>query len=96
MDLGTGDITTQRAPAGTRAGLSLGNPPALSGAVVVGTFHTHPNPTADGWNPGPSATDHASAAATGVPWLIRSDAGYHSTGPHSRRGGLSGGTGYPP
>jgi hypothetical protein len=95
MDTTTGQITTRRAPAGSRALLDLGSPPPVAGSVVVGTFHTHPNPTAEGWVPGPSATDQASATHTGVPWLIRADDGVHSTGPTSRRGGLAGGPGYP-
>ena len=96
MDTATGQITTRRAPAGTLARLSLANPSLVPGAVVVGTFHTHPNPTAEGWDPSPSPTDRASAAYSGVPWLIRADNGIHSTGPDNRRGGLAGGPGYPP
>jgi hypothetical protein len=96
INLTTGAITTRRAPAGTRHRLSLANPPPVAGSVVVGTFHTHPNPASEGWDPGPSATDRASAAHSGVPWLIRAEDGVHSTGPASRRGGLGGGPGYPP
>ena len=96
MDLASGQIDVRRAPAGQRAILNLGNPPLLPNAVLVGTFHTHPNPTADGWDPGPSIQDQLAATATGVPWLIRSDSGDFVTGPDSRRGGLSGGPGYPP
>jgi hypothetical protein len=68
----------------------------IIGAVVVGTFHTHPNPTAEGWYGGPSTTDQNSANHTGVPWLIRADDGDYWTGPVFRRGGLAGGPGYPP
>ena len=96
MDTTTGQISTARAAAGSMSRLSLAGPPVVPGAVVVGTFHTHPNPSAGGWDPKPSITDKRSAAYTGVPWLIRSDAGVFSTGPNRRRGGLSGGPGYPP
>jgi hypothetical protein len=96
MDATTGQITTRRAAAGTTARLNLGNPPVVLGSQVVGTFHTHPNPTSQHWNPGPSRTDIASAAFTGVPWLIRADDGYHYTGPTGRRGGFAGGPGFPP
>jgi len=95
MDTTTGNITTQRAPTGTRARLDLSNPPRISGSVVVGTFHTHPNPTAEGWNPRPSSKDQASSALSGVPWLILSDQGNFTCGPNSRRGGLTGNPGYP-
>ena len=95
-DTTNGQISVRRAPAGARASLPLGNPPMVNGSIIVGTFHTHPNPTAQGWNPGPSAQDSAAAAFTGVPWLIRADNGDYSTGPPSRRGGAAGGPGYPP
>ena len=91
----TGQLTIQRAPAGSRVQLDLSDPPEVPDAVVVGTFHTHPNPTAADWNPGPSPTDQASAASSGVPWLIRADNGDYSTEPNRRRGGLSGEPGYP-
>jgi hypothetical protein len=96
MDTATGAITTVRAPAGARASLDLNNPPVVVGAVVVATFHTHPNPTAEGWVSGPSPADTQSAWLLGVPCLIRADDGVHTTGPDSRRGGLAGGPGYPP
>jgi hypothetical protein len=47
LDLTTGVIVTRRAPAGTQNRLSLANPPLLANHVVVGTFHTHPNPAAE-------------------------------------------------
>ena len=96
MDLATGRICVVRAPAGSRTRLSLAGPPVVLGSVVVGTFHTHPNPSSEGWDPRPSATDQRSAAYSGVPWLVRSDRGVFHTGPSSRRGGLGGGPGYPP
>ena len=96
MDTTTGAIEVRRAPAGGRATLDLNTPPIGVGSVVVATFHTHPNPSADGWEPGPSAGDTRSAWLLGVPCLIRADDGIHITGPDLRRGGLTGGPGYPP
>jgi hypothetical protein len=96
LDSANGRLSIEIAPTGQRANLYLGNPPLLAGSVIVGTFHTHPNPTAEGWEPGPSPTDQLSATLTGVPWLIRADDGDYCTGPASRRGGLAGGPGYPP
>jgi hypothetical protein len=95
-DTASGVISVVRAPAGARAALDLNIPPAVPGAVVVGTFHTHPNPSAEGWQTGPSQGDTDSAWLFGVPCLIRAEDGIHTTGPDSRRGGLSGGPGYPP
>lgn len=96
LDLATGILVTRRAQAGARSRISLANPPQLLNHVIVGTFHTHPNPAADGWETGPSRQDDLAANFTGVPWLIRAEDGTHSTGPTSRRGGLLGGPGYPP
>src|SRR5258707_1088466 len=73
MDTTTGEFAAHRAIRGGRASLSLANPPYVNGSVVVGTFHTHPNPTAEGWEPGPSAKDTRSAAHSGVTWLVRAD-----------------------
>ena len=92
----TGEITTQRASSGGQANINLSNPPTIPGSVVVGTFHTHPNPTSEGWEPGPSSDDIQSAQILGVPCIIRADNGVYTTGPDSRRGGLSGGPGFPP
>src|SRR4051794_37663231 len=54
LDLSNGAIVTTRAPAGTQSRLSLANPPALPNHVIVGTFHTHPNPASEGWETGPA------------------------------------------
>lgn len=96
MDLTTGVTVTQRAPRGTRGRISLGNPPWLPNHVIVGTFHTHPNPASEGWVTGPSSQDKLAARLSGVPWLIRAEDGNHYAGPDSRKGGLGGGPGYPP
>jgi hypothetical protein len=95
LNLQTGAISVVRAPRGSQAELEIGNPPLLPDNVVVGTFHTHPNPTAEGWDPGPSATDQEVLAQFGVPGLIRADDGVHEAGPDSLRGGLTGGPGFP-
>jgi hypothetical protein len=96
LDLTSGALTTRRAPRGSRRSVDLSHPPLLPGLILVGTFHTHPNPTAAGWAPGPSTGDQANAALSGVPWLIRADIQDYATGPTARRGGLTGGPGYPP
>jgi len=96
LDTITGALAMRRAPPGAQADLDLSTPPVVPSSVVVATFHTHPNPSAEGWEPGPSAADTQSAWLLGVPCLIRADDGVHSTGPPSRRGGLAGGPGYPP
>jgi proteasome lid subunit RPN8/RPN11 len=70
MDINTGEITIRHAQAGGRARMNLGAPPLLVDSVVVGTFHTHPNPSTEGWEAGPSSTDRTSATFSGVPWLM--------------------------
>jgi hypothetical protein len=95
QDLATGEVLVRRAPSGVRAEIRLANPPVVDGSVVVGKFHTHPNPTAEGWTPGPSPSDIMVDARHGVPDLIRADDGTHYSGPDRRRGGLGGNPGYP-
>ena len=96
MDPSTGEISSRRQLAGQQAALDLGSPPLMPGALVVGKFHTHPNPTSEGWDPGPSVQDQIVDARQGVPDLIRADDGMHTSGPDVRRGGLAGGPGFPP
>src|SRR5438552_1359192 len=57
MNLTAAEITIGRAPRGIQAEISLDSPPIVAGAVIVGLFHTHPNPTSEGWNSGPSESD---------------------------------------
>lgn len=95
MNVTNGEILARRAPAGAQSTLDVSVPTVIVGAVVVATFHTHPNPSAEGWNPAPSTSDTKSALLLGVPCIILADDGLHLTGPDSRRGGLSGGPGYP-
>src|SRR5438552_6116676 len=70
LDLITGQLTIERASVGNRAGIDLDHPPLLQGSVVVGVFHTHPNPAAEGWDPRPSRNDQYLDALNGVPDLI--------------------------
>jgi len=95
LHLMTGELTAARAPRGLQAELEIGSPPLFPDCVIVATFHTHPNPTSEGWDPGPSDTDQEVLAHLGVPGLIRADNGVHTAGPDSRRGGLAGGPGFP-
>src|SRR5689334_20763900 len=66
-DTSSGSLSVRRAPSGAQAMLDLGAPPFVTGSVVVSTFHTHPNPTAEGWNPRPSDADTRSAGLLGGP-----------------------------
>ena len=96
MDVTTGHLSIQRGRRGGAATIDLTTPPVFVGTVVVGKFHTHPNASAEGWDPGPSANDRVVDDMHGVPDLIRADDGTHVSGPSSRRAGLAGGPGYPP
>jgi hypothetical protein len=96
MDLSTGDLTIQRAARGLSAAIDLSIPPLIPGLIVVGKFHTHPNPSAEGWDPRPSPGDRRVDDIHGVPDLIQAEDDIHLSGPATRRGGLAGGPGYPP
>ncbi|MGO9115499.1 MAG: hypothetical protein ACLP9L_40325 [Thermoguttaceae bacterium] len=96
VDTTTGEISVRRQAAGQQAAIDLDRPPIVPGSVVVAKFHTHPNPTSEGWDPGPSHHDQIVDALHGVPDLIRADDGIHISGPDGRRGGLAGGPGFPP
>ena len=95
FEVATGAVIVRRSSRGEQALLDLSHPPILSGAVIVATFHTHPNPGRDGWDTGPSAADTRSAWVLGVPCLIRAEDRTHTTGPEARRGGLTGDPGFP-
>jgi len=96
MDIATGEITVRRQSEGRQASIDLSSPSILPGFIIVGKFHTHPNPSSEGWAPGPSRRDLKVDAIHGVPDLIRADNGVYVSGPHTRRGGLAGGPGFPP
>src|SRR5206468_11773438 len=51
QNLTTGEISALRAPRGGQASVDLSHPPHVPGTVVVGKFHTHPNPSREGWDP---------------------------------------------
>ena len=95
LDTTTGEISIRCAPSGFQSELNLDHPPVVSGSLVVGIFHTHPNPSSEGWDPGPSEEDRRADERDGIPDLIRADDGVHFSGPATRRGGLSGGPGFP-
>jgi hypothetical protein len=95
MNVTTGVLTARRATNGGQAFIDLNNPPVLDGCLIVAKFHTHPNPTAEGWEGGPSETDLRTDAFHGVPDLIRADNGVYVSGPDCREGGLVGNPGYP-
>jgi hypothetical protein len=95
MDVSTGHLSVVRAAAGLLDAIDLNSPSELEGSVVVAKFHSHPNPTSEGWYGGPSLADQVIDAQHGVPDLIRADDGTYVSGPTSRRGGLSGKAGFP-
>lgn len=95
MDPLSGQLSVLRAVPGRRSAIDLFDPPEVPGSFLVGKFHTHPNPTAEGWDPGPSSGDMMVDARHGVPDLIRADDGIHHSGPDRRRGGLAGNPAYP-
>ncbi len=91
------DIVTRRGTSGTQISIDLSYPPILPEYYVVGDFHTHPNPTSEGCEPGPSPDDISGQARIGVPGIIRSDQGanqLHIYGPLMRNGFI-GSRGYP-
>lgn len=95
LDMTSGLLSVVRARADDYESIDLNHPPNRKGAFVVGVFHTHPNPSAEGWEPGPSSSDRIMDEEQGVPDIIRADDGLHFSGPESRRGGLTGNPGYP-
>ena len=94
LDTTSGALSVRRARGGTEATIVLSEPPVRMEHAVIATFHTHPNPSMEGWNPGPSSDDTASAWFYGVPCLIRADDGVYNW-PMRRRGGATGSPGYP-
>ena len=80
MNLTTGKFAVSRAQRGKQAAIDLSSPLRFDG-VLVGKFHTHPNPSSEGWNPGPSEADDVVDDRHGVPDLIRADNGVYFSGP---------------
>jgi hypothetical protein len=95
MNPTTGDVTIRRAPPGTRKSVDLSHPPQLTGYYLVATYHTHPNPVADGYDPTPSDADVREADGSGVPWIAISEETVYVVGPITRIGGFTGTPGYP-
>ena len=91
----TGEVAIRRARSGTRKALNLHVPPMILDSFLVATYHTHPNPVAEGWDPDPSEEDRIFAKESGVPWFVISEYGISYAGPVRRVGGLTGSCGYP-
>jgi hypothetical protein len=91
----TGEVLVRRALPGTWGSLNLNNPPVVRDAFLVATYHTHPHPISEGFDPDPSSSDIYWADDSGVPWLIVSELGVVFVGPSRRSGGLVGNPGYP-
>lgn len=91
----TGEIIVRRVPPGGHDFLNLSFPPAIGGAFLVATYHTHPRLIADGGDPDPSPADMKNANATRIPWMIVTELGVIWVGPERREGGLTGLPGYP-
>lgn len=95
MNIETGVVFTHRAPAGSLAGVDLRYPVAYVDAVVVGTFHTHPNGAEANYDLGPSESDRNWDYSRGVPGIVRSSLGYHTYGWERRRLDLEGPWAFP-
>ena len=91
----TNELITRRAPSGEIDSIKLGYPIVIPGWYIIGMYHTHPNPTAEGWNPEPSIADRQLHKWAGVPGIVRSDRGIHLCGPDARCDGLKFGEGFP-
>ena len=90
-----GNITVVPTPSGPKVpwgedgSTNHGHPPWVSGAYLVGTFHTHP------YNWFPSPPDWGIEDVTSVPNIIIHKSGYCVYGWPTRRGGLGGSPGFP-
>jgi len=83
----SGDIQTRLATGGDQSSLeALGNPELIPGWIVVGTFHTHPNPLSAGFKIEPSSSDRWFGFLRGVPGLVATEYGLYSFGPPTRPG----------
>ena len=89
MSLFTGTFSTQLT-SGDMQSINLGGAPEVADSVLVGYFHTHPNPSVQPdengiiWQAGPSAADLGLAAAIEVPAFVRADTGVIAYGPGQR------------
>jgi len=89
------DVAVRRVLPGRKDELRLPAPPVLQNYYVVATFHTHPNPSSEGWIPDPSPEDREGAYEIGVPWFVVTEFDVFVAGPERRVGGLNGPSGYP-
>ena len=89
MNLLTGSISVVMT-SGKEASIDLGGSPDVGDSVLVGYFHTHPNPSKEPdesgkqWKAGPSPADLGLASAFEVPAFIRADTGVIAYGPSQR------------
>ena len=95
MNVTFGHLTALRAQRGEQQTIDLNLPDVMLYSVVVAKFHTHPHPTLEGWDPGPSQSDEEIDEKHGVPDLIVTYQGVYVSGPQTLRGGLAGITGFP-
>jgi RHS repeat-associated protein len=83
-----GQTIIRRARAGASGAINLNNPPRVRGALLVGSFHTHPGFHAQGFPlPGPSPVDVALADARNIPELVMSEGMVITAYGPNRRGG---------
>ena len=75
---------------GKQASIDLGGAPEVGDSVLVGYFHTHPNPSKEPdesgkqWTADPSPADLSLASSIDVPAFIRADTGVIAYGPAQR------------
>ena len=76
----TGEIAIRTTTSGKQTKINLGNPLAIADFVLVAAYHTHPNPSDEGWLTGPSPKDFLVQRRLGVPGIIRAEDGIHVFG----------------
>lgn len=88
-------VLVRRFLPGLRSSYDVPEPTVVPAYYLVATYHTHPNPTSEGWSPEPSEDDVAFALRHGIPCFVVSDLGVFACGDDRRIGGLTGPRGYP-
>ena len=76
----TGEIAIRTTTSGKQTKINLGNPPSVPDFFLVAAYHTHPNPSDEGWLTGPSPKDFLVQRRLGVPGIIRAEDGIHVFG----------------
>lgn len=95
MSPSTRELRLVRSKGGEQAHIDLSKPPEPEDdALIVATFHTHPNPVPP-FEAGPSRSDLDMDRSRGVPGIIRSVLGYHGYAWEARNGGMTGGWFFP-